>query len=186
MVRTTLILSALLAGAVSAALVPQHETLAPGRETHIGTPVQHISPDMVPLSHPRIPVAPQAIPHNAVDDSSALEAPALETRKHHSKGKKVNGGKVTYYYGSQLLNPACPGAPTPSDSSMTAAISFDSPFQCGDRIKISDPQGKHAVVTVVDRCAGCTWNWIDVTKGVFQVFSGLDAGVLTGLTMTKQ
>lgn len=92
---------------------------------------------------------------------------------------------MTFYGGSQLLNPACPGAATPNDGSMIAAISFDSPFQCGDKIMIKDPSGKHAVVTAVDRCAGCTRDWIDVTKGVFRIFDGLETGVLRGVTLTK-
>lgn len=158
---------ALLFSLVSAGLVlPSHE--------HIGTPAPFISDSMASLSTPRIP--------------ESAEEPNLEKRRHHNKktSKTIPNGKVTYYFGSQLLNPACPGAPTPDDGSMTAAISFDSPFQCGDKVKISDKSGKHATVTVVDRCAGCSYNWIDVTKGVFKVFSDLDAGVLKDVSFSKQ
>ncbi|SPO23930.1 uncharacterized protein UTRI_03535_B [Ustilago trichophora] len=141
---------------------------------HIGTPEPHISDTLASFASPRLP--------------EAAEQPHIEKRRHHGKprSKTVSNGKITYYFGSQLLNPACPDAPTPNDGSMTAAISYDSPFKCGDKIKITDSHGKHATVTVVDRCAGCTYNWIDVTKGVFKVFSDLDAGVLRDVTFSKQ
>ena len=168
----------LLLQLVSANLLPEGEHIGtpspfhPQGE-HIGTPSPSIPDSMAALSAPRIP--------------ESASAPHIGRRRHHSKGgKSIGNGKVTYYFGSQLLNPACPGAPTPNDGSMTAAISFDSPFECGDRIKITNSEGKHAIVTVVDRCAGCSYNWIDVTKGVFRVFSDLDAGVLRDVSFTKQ
>lgn len=142
-------------------------------EEHIGTPAPHMSDTLAALGAPRIPI-------------SAEERPMQRRGRHHSKGKSVSNGKVTFYYGSQLLNPACPGASTPNDGSMIAAISFDSPFKCGDKIKIQDKQGKHAIVTAVDRCAGCTRDWIDVTKGVFTVFSDLETGVLHDVSFSKQ
>ncbi|TKY88601.1 hypothetical protein EX895_002590 [Sporisorium graminicola] len=161
---------------------PAKEQVDPKGE-HIGTPSstasspELISPQMESLSRPRIASVPRS--------SSSSEE--LQPRgRHHVKSRpSLTHGKVTFYYGSQLLNPACPGAPTPDDWSMTAAISFDSPFRCGDRIRISDGKGKHVVVTAVDRCAGCSREWIDVTKGVFKVFDSLDAGVLHDLTFHK-
>lgn len=42
------------------------------------------------------------------------------------------------------------------------------------------------VVTAVDRCAACTRNWIDVTKGVFKHFAGLETGVLNDLRLSKE
>ncbi|KIS67180.1 uncharacterized protein UMAG_05046 [Mycosarcoma maydis] len=151
---------------------PAH--VAPAKQ-HVGTPAHpnaaiHLPDSIASLSHPRIP-----------EPKSNLQARG----RHHAKARQqVPNGKVTFYSGSQLLNPACPGAPTPSDSSMIAAISFDSPFHCGDRVMISG-KGKQAVVTIVDRCAACTNNWMDVTKGVFQVFSGLETGVLHDVSFTK-
>ncbi|GAC92819.1 expansin [Pseudozyma hubeiensis SY62] len=175
--------------------VPPHEHIgtpahvAPARE-HIGTPAhvapagQHIgtpsssapeeiSKSMSSLSKPRI-------------QDTAADYPNLDTRgRHHVKARQhVSNGKVTFYAGSQLLNPACPGASSPSDSSMIAAISFDSPFNCGDRIRIAG-KGKSVVVTAVDRCAGCNSAWLDVTKGVFRIFDSLDAGVLNDVSFTK-
>ncbi|SOV07769.1 uncharacterized protein UDID_07232 [Ustilago sp. UG-2017a] len=151
---------------------------SPNHEHHIGTTVPHIPAHLASLSSPRIHSSPRQ----------------LEKRSHHQKNKtkpnspssaEISDGKLTYYFGSQLLNPACPGAPAPKDGSMIAAISFDSPFKCGDRIRIQDGRGKEVVVTAVDRCAGCKRHWIDVTKGVFRHFSPLDKGVLEGMKLSK-
>lgn len=116
----------------------------------------------------------------------------LQTRKHHQKAHhhhhkstSIKSGKVTYYSGNQLKNPRCPGHKNPNDNSMIAAVSADSPFNCGDRVKITDHHsGKDAIVTVIDRCAGCTADWIDVTKGVFRKMAPLDKGVIHGVSMT--
>lgn len=124
-------------------------------------------------SHPRIP--------------ALAEHSVKNVRRHHKphSGPHVTNGKATFYAGHQLDNPACPGATTPNDSSMIAAISDDSPFACGDHLRITDASGRQAVVKVVDRCEGCTSNWLDLTKGAFTRFSSLDTGVLTDLTITK-
>ncbi|EST09155.1 RlpA-like double-psi beta-barrel domain protein [Kalmanozyma brasiliensis GHG001] len=133
----------------------------------------HLADSLAAYSQPRIPI-------NA-------EQSAKKVRRHHKSrsGAHVSGGKATYYAGHQLDNPACPGATTPNDSSMIAAISDDSPFACGDQLRIKDPNGKEATVHVVDKCAGCTSNWLDVTKGVFTKFDSLDKGVLEGLEISK-
>lgn len=130
----------------------------------------------------------------AMDLRSVLdidEVAPLETRKHHQKAHhkshktSIKSGKVTYYSGQQLKNPRCPGHKNPNDDSMIAAVSADSPFNCGDKVKITDHHsGKHAVVTVIDRCAGCSADWIDVTKGVFRKMAPLDKGVIHGVSMT--
>ncbi|EPQ30867.1 uncharacterized protein PFL1_01764 [Pseudozyma flocculosa PF-1] len=109
----------------------------------------------------------------------------LEARggKHH-KPKKMQGGKITWYNGDQLLRPACPGMATPTDDSMTAAISLVSPpAKCGDKIQIKKGD-QSVVVTVVDYCAACTPNWIDVTKGVFRHFDAVSAGVIQDMEFT--
>lgn len=164
-----------------AAAAPQPQRITPSHD-HIGTPAQHpassehLSPQLAALSKPRIPSYPEKL------------AERLESRRHHTKHASalhIPHGKVTYYAGGQLANPAC-GGKTPNDGSMIAAISFDSPFGCGDKIRILDnDSGRQQVVTVVDRCAGCTREWIDVTKGVFSIFDSLDAGVLHDVSFTK-
>lgn len=182
MARITLLLSAFaLLFSLVAASIPQ---------SHIGTTVPHVSDKTAELSHPRIVDPSQADFPFSPSNASPEPRPMLEKRRHHRKNHSyspvtVTNGKVTFYAGNQLLSPACPGAQNPNDGSMIAAISFDSPFQCGDKIKITQNDGKHAVVTVIDRCAGCTRNWIDVTKGVFSIFDGLDTGVLRDVTFTK-
>ncbi|KAN0065446.1 hypothetical protein ACQY0O_001282 [Thecaphora frezii] len=112
----------------------------------------------------------------------------LETRGDGGRGRKhkklLRGGKITWYNGEQLLRPACPGQPTPDDSSMTAAISLIAPpARCGDKIKISKGDSS-VIVTVVDYCTACTPNWIDVTKGVFRHFDSTSAGVIQDMEFT--
>lgn len=191
------LLLACLLNTVSAGLPAGEHIGTPAKEhvktagQHIGTPAQkHVNTSGQHISAPA-----SARPVHLSSHSASLSEPRIATppsadlaprSRHHVKSRQTQtNGKVTFYYGSQLLNPACPGARTPDDWSMTAAISFDSPFHCGDRVRISDGKGKHAIVTVVDRCAGCSADWMDVTKGVFRVFSGLDRGVLHGVTFHK-
>ncbi|CBQ69466.1 conserved hypothetical protein [Sporisorium reilianum SRZ2] len=193
-----LMLVLLLDNAASAGLPAGEHIGTPAKEHvhaaghHIGTPAkEHVDTKAEHIGTPASPAPEHVSPHLASLTHPHLAAPAaneLQARgRHHAKARRqsLTNGKVTFYHGRQLLHPACPGAHTPTDQSMTAAISFDSPFHCGDRIRISDAKGKNVVVTAVDRCAGCTRDWIDVTEGVFRVFSGLRTGELHGLTFSK-
>lgn len=184
---------ALLAGLASAGLLIPEEL----SQQHIGPPAQAASEPLQPPPTGELIGTPAQHPaeQHLVPPPSGerIGTPAqphshkLERRRRHrsNSATRIPHGKVTFYGGAQLLNPACPGARTPNDGSMIAAISFDSPFECGDKIKITDSDGKSVVVTAVDRCAGCTRDWIDVTKGVFQVFSALGTGVLRDVSFTK-
>ena len=44
-----------------------------------------------------------------------------------------DGGRATFYYGHDLLDPAC-GGDAPTDDDLVAAVRADSPFKCGDKV----------------------------------------------------
>ncbi len=88
-------------------------------------------------------------------------------------------GKMTFYSGDSLSNPAC-GGPTPTDDSLIVAVPQYSPAKCGDVIRIHW-KGKTVEATVVDYCGGCGAHDIDATKHVFSQLDSLDEGVLQGI-----
>ncbi|KAL6801601.1 expansin-like protein [Trichoderma sp. SZMC 28012] len=69
-----------------------------------------------------------------------------------------------------------------NDNELICAVSaslYDSQHPCGRKIKVSY-QGKSAVVTVVDRCAGCAENDLDLSPAAFRAAIGpLDIGRTT-------
>ncbi len=95
------------------------------------------------------------------------------------RSKTYKAGHLTFYWGSQLNNPAC-GGPTPKDDSMIVAVPESSPAKCGDTVQIHW-KGKTVEAKVVDYCGGCGKYDIDTTKGVFSQLATLDEGLLQGI-----
>ena len=62
-------------------------------------------------------------------------------------------GKVTWYAGGQLDNPAC-GGPTPTDESMVVAVKANGGYgKCGETVHLHY-KGKMVSAKIVDYCAG--------------------------------
>ncbi len=107
----------------------------------------------------------------AVDSSS----PDLESRDWVSKS-----GKVTWYAGDQLDNPAC-GGPTPSDNSAVVAVKKNGGYgKCGETVHLHY-NGKMVSAKIVDYCAGCEWGHFDATRSVFKKLAPLSQGVIEGI-----
>ena len=88
-----------------------------------------------------------------------------------------DGGRATFYYGHDLLDPAC-GGDAPTDDDLVAAVRADSPFKCGDKVGLWY-KGKSIEVTIRDHCEGCTYGgWFDLTKCAFSKLADLDVGIL--------
>lgn len=117
---------------------------------------------------------------------SAEEAPLrsheLKSRVLSDKGvEKRNGGKLTWYAGGMLNNPAC-GGPAPDDSDLIVAVAQNGGYgSCNQKVQLSY-QGKSVVARVRDYCDGCGYGHFDATKGLFSHFANLDEGVLTGIS----
>lgn len=112
--------------------------------------------------------------HNELAARSA-DNEAIEKRDWVSKW-----GKLTWYAGSQLDNPAC-GGPTPNDNSMIVAVKENGGYgKCGDKVHLHYG-GKMVEVHIVDYCASCEWGHFDATKGVFRKLANLDQGVIDGI-----
>ncbi|SPO24850.1 uncharacterized protein UTRI_01352_B [Ustilago trichophora] len=89
-------------------------------------------------------------------------------------------GKVTWYGGGQLNNPAC-GGPTPTDNSMIAAVKQNGGYgKCGETVHIHY-KGKMVSVKIVDYCESCEWGHFDLSRGAFKKLASLDEGVLNGI-----
>lgn len=76
------------------------------------------------------------------------ESENLEARDWVSKW-----GKLTWYAGGQLDNPAC-GGPTPTDDSMVVAVKENGGYgKCGEKVHIHW-KGRMVEAHIVDYCAG--------------------------------
>ncbi|KAL6699204.1 expansin-like protein [Trichoderma pleuroticola] len=90
------------------------------------------------------------------------------------RATSAHSGSVTWY--NTGLG-AC--GQTNSDNELVVAVShslYDREHPCGRKIRVSY-QGRSAVVTVVDRCAGCAENDLDLSPAAFRAVIGeLDIG----------
>ncbi|MBM7571237.1 DUF3889 domain-containing protein [Aquibacillus albus] len=86
-------------------------------------------------------------------------------------------GQATWTEGGQVTQ--C-GIPWSANQYMTAAVGGNSPYQCGQTLKIKYPTTqREVIVTVVDRVPGFPPNKINVHRRVFGALgASLDAGVI--------
>jgi hypothetical protein len=118
---------------------------------------------------------------------AAAHAPAVH-RSHHEVAKRMEGtlakrasGVRMTFYGTDTGGDACTGHGH-SDNDWVIAISTEIPnamSHCNKKVKISY-QGKSTVASVIDLCASCSPEQIDLTKGLFQFFAPLDKGIFYG------
>ncbi|WFD31731.1 hypothetical protein MSPP1_002770 [Malassezia sp. CBS 17886] len=103
----------------------------------------------------------------------------------------VHGGvKVTWYASQDLKNPACgSGGWDPINKSHIGAVGtgWSKAPKCGDFVRLCNPKNTNCVkVRIIDECAGCRDNHVDVTKSAFKTLATtgtLDEGVTAGLQM---
>jgi expansin (peptidoglycan-binding protein) len=108
-----------------------------------------------------------------------LSAPvSLDESNEVGLERRATSGRITYYTGSMLQNPAC-GGPDPSNNSMIAAVKKGGKYGCGDTLRIKSGS-KSVTVTVVDYCAGCSSTAVDLTSGAFKRLAKLSKGVVNG------
>ncbi|KAI0287672.1 RlpA-like double-psi beta-barrel-protein domain-containing protein-containing protein [Russula brevipes] len=108
--------------------------------------------------------------------------PALHARaRDHVLHKRISNARITYYDigGAQV---ACGGYYQPSD--FVVALNgaqfgdvYPGPY-CGKYITIT-AFGKTATAEVVDKCPGCPYGGLDLTKGLFAHFTDIGAGVIS-------
>lgn len=93
-------------------------------------------------------------------------------------------GRVTYYSGYMMAEPACGGA-TPNDEDLVAAVRADSPFKCGDKVTLMH-NGNKVTVKVVDHCDSCTYGeWFDLSKSAFKKLGALELGIIDDIIFWK-
>ncbi|KAI3620266.1 hypothetical protein CBS9595_002233 [Malassezia furfur] len=116
-----------------------------------------------------------------VSAEAPLRSHELKARHASENGmEKRNNGKLTWYAGYMLDNPAC-GGPTPSDSDLIVAVAQNGGYgSCNQEVELSY-RGKSVKAKIRDYCDGCGYGHFDATKGLFSHFADLDEGVLTGL-----
>ncbi|PWN24458.1 hypothetical protein BDZ90DRAFT_210628, partial [Jaminaea rosea] len=102
--------------------------------------------------------------------------------------------KVTYYEKHDLLAPSCgTGSWNPGNDALIGAVGhWAGGPECGEFMNICNPKHpdgqKCLTVRVIDQCAGCAANHIDLTKTGFKALSpsgGLDEGVVDNLKLYK-
>ncbi|CAH7673254.1 hypothetical protein BY996DRAFT_4597498, partial [Phakopsora pachyrhizi] len=106
--------------------------------------------------------------------------------------------QITWYSGEGLLNPYCVRGSswTPTDSSLVIAVTkrWKSRPACGEFFEISvvgkrQPLqlGDSVIARVVDLCGGCEAEvpQADLSKAAFLRLFDLDAGLVSGLQMTR-
>lgn len=110
-----------------------------------------------------------------------VEAVARSTEDDLEKRDWVSKwGKVTWYAGGQLANPAC-GGPTPTDNSKVVAVKKNGGYgKCGETVHLHY-NGKMVSATIVDYCEACSWGHFDATKSVFKALAPLSQGVIEGI-----
>ncbi|PKI85030.1 hypothetical protein MVES_001344 [Malassezia vespertilionis] len=108
--------------------------------------------------------------------SAVLAAPTNSA----SMEKRGNGGRVTYYSGYMMANPACGGV-APNDDDMVAAVRSDSQFKCGDDVTLWNGD-KSVTVKIVDHCESCTFGeWFDISKSAFSKLGALELGIINDI-----
>ncbi|PKI84497.1 hypothetical protein MVES1_001752 [Malassezia vespertilionis] len=120
----------------------------------------------------------------ALASVSAAEAPRahlVKARMAEEAGLEKRGsGKLTWYGGGMLSNPACGGS-APGDDELVVAVAQNGGYgSCNQRVELHY-QGKSVKATIRDYCDGCAYGHFDATKGLFSHFANLDEGVLTGM-----
>lgn len=103
--------------------------------------------------------------------------------------------QITWYAAHDLLNPQCGnggGNWQPTNSCHIGAVvkNWDDGPQCGEFVKLCNKEAdNHCVlVRVIDKCAGCGENHVDLTKSAFKKLSPsgtLAEGRIHGLQMYK-
>lgn len=105
----------------------------------------------------------------------------------------MNGNtQITWYASHDLLNPQCSdGKWNPNNNNHIGAVMYgwkNGP-KCGEFVQLcneSHSRHKCVKVRIVDKCAACKQNHIDVTKASFRQLSNtgsLDEGVTHGLKL---
>ncbi|WP_085992886.1 DUF3889 domain-containing protein [Oceanobacillus senegalensis] len=92
----------------------------------------------------------------------------LRNQNHYFHRQQPVTGQVTWTEGGELTKCEIPWS---FNEYMTAAVGEDSPYGCGDSIKIkniSAPYGREVIVTVVDEVAGYPPNRINIHRRAFE------------------
>lgn len=107
----------------------------------------------------------------------------ITTSINHSHIKKRDvKSLITFYEDDQLNNAACygrDGIPNynakPSDR-IGAMINNGMCYKC---VKITNPKNKKSVIVkIIDKCAGCKKNQIDLTRSAFASIANTDDGIV--------
>lgn len=95
---------------------------------------------------------------------------------HHPWREKTIKGKATWTEGGTITK--C-GIPWTKNSAMTAAVSDQSPYRCGQTIKVVNPTNhREVIVTVVDTVRNYPANRINLHRRAFETIGDLNAGVI--------
>ncbi|KZT03484.1 uncharacterized protein LAESUDRAFT_659606 [Laetiporus sulphureus 93-53] len=91
--------------------------------------------------------------------------------------RSYSDARFTYY---EVGLGSCGQTNVPTDSivALDSAL-YNGGSECGKSITIS-LNGKTTTATIMDECPGCPEGGLDFSEGLFEYFSDLGVGVLTG------
>ncbi|AVT34416.1 hypothetical protein C6361_12970 [Plantactinospora sp. BC1] len=109
--------------------------------------------------------------------AAALAAPPLD-RAAPPSGATVYKGKASHYDGgSSGGNCSLPGPPANRLYAALGSSQYAGSAACGSFLDVTGPKGTVRVM-VLDRCAGCTNNKIDLSRQAFAKIADLSAGIV--------
>lgn len=143
------------------------------------------------------------------DDDDDEASPVRRSHKHkhrsnrNKKNKKsthlhklagnsrmINGDtQITWYASHDLKNPQCgDGSWNPTNNAHIGAVmaGWEGGPSCGEFVHLCKGEDKCLRVRIVDKCAGCKKNHVDLTKSAFKQLDpnhSLDTGVVKGLKL---
>ncbi|WP_156288712.1 DUF3889 domain-containing protein [Oceanobacillus salinisoli] len=129
--------------------------------------------------YPYIPYVIQPYPVNPYDFQRSYYPNAYTMPSANEYRQQPIRGQVTWTEGGEVTK--C-GIPWSENEYMTAAVGEDSPYQCGQLLKIrniSAPYGREIIVMVVDETPGFPPNRINLHRRAFEALGvNPDIGVL--------
>ncbi|ROT31749.1 expansin EXLX1 family cellulose-binding protein [Micromonospora sp. HM5-17] len=130
------------------------------------------------LPAPTERVAAVAAPAPVDGQAPGVAVPAVVRAAPPDSGK-VYKGKASYYDGGNSGgNCSFPGPPANRLYVALGPAQYAGGAACGSFLEVTGPKGKVRVM-VLDRCAGCRGNKIDLSKQAFAKIADLSAGIVS-------
>ncbi|MEO3746150.1 expansin EXLX1 family cellulose-binding protein [Plantactinospora sp. B5E13] len=127
---------------------------------------------------PGRPAAPVGEPAALAAPPAALAAPPVALAAPPTSGRVYKGKASHYDGGNSGGNCSFPGPPANRLYAAVGSTRYAGSAACGSFLDVTGPKGTVRVM-VLDRCAGCTGNKIDLSKQAFKKIADLSQGIVS-------